>query len=312
MNILVCGGAGFIGSHFVDLCVEKGHHVVVLDKLTYAGKREYVNEKAQFYLGDIRDFSKVKFILFQNKINALFNFAAESHVDRSIEDAESFVSSNIIGTYTLLKASQWYFENNKDFKYIQISTDEVYGDLGPSDEPFKEDDSFKPHSPYSASKASADHLVSAWHHTYGLPVVTTHSSNNYGPRQYPEKLIPYAISCFLRGVSFGIHGNGQNVRDWIWVGDNCKGIYRAWEVGGAGERYLIGGACEKTNLEIIQEIVSQISMPCKHHFVEDRRGNDRRYALNTEYTKRELNWEPEMAFELGLKQTIDWYKRGGV
>lgn len=323
-SFLITGGAGFIGSHFVDLALKKGHRLVVLDALTYAGHLENLEQAKgdwEFIEGDITDAALVTRLLRDFDIDAVFNFAAESHVDRSISGASPFIETNILGTFTLLEETMKYFKSlsetrRKGFRYLQVSTDEVFGDLGPEGH-FTETSPFKPHSPYSASKASADHLVHAWHHTYGLPTLTTHCSNNYGPRQYPEKLIPFMIRCALDNKPLGVYGNGANVRDWIYVVDHCEGIYLAWENGKIGERYCFGGASERSNISVVQTIAASLdefrprtdghSYSEQISFVKDRLGHDRRYAIDDRLAHDKLGFRRSTNFEDGLKSTIKWY-----
>lgn len=308
MTFIVCGGAGFVGSHFVDLLYGKGHKVVVVDKLTYAGNRTNIPPAVQFAQRDINDRVFMQTLLTEVKPHAVFNFAAESHVCRSISEPEAFIRSNICGTFALLQEVLRYEQvAPAGFRFIQVSTDEVFGDLGPYDPPFTEKSPFLPHSPYSASKAAADHLISAWSHTYDLPVITTHCTNNYGPRQYPEKLIPLAIACFLAGKPFALHGDGSNVRDWMWVEDHCRGIWAAYERGLPGQRYCFGGHAERSNLAVVTQIAQQLGRPDLITFGPDRPGNDRRYAVNFARARSELQWEPQANFETYLSRTVTWY-----
>jgi dTDP-glucose 4,6-dehydratase len=309
MIFLVAGGAGFIGSHFADLLVAKGHRTVVVDSLTYAGTASNVPAGAQFVRRDINDRPFVRNMLADLRPDAIFNFAAESHVCRSIAEPQSFIDSNIVGTYSLLQEAKRYWEEGKpNFRFVQISTDEVFGDLGPAEAPFSAGSPYSPHSPYSASKAAADHLVRAWGHTYGLPTLVTHCSNNYGSRQHPEKLIPRVISRLKAGKEIILHGDGSNVRDWIHVSDHCAGIWSAYLNGEAGMSYCFGGEAERTNLQIATEIVDYLGVPRKLiTFGPDRPGNDRRYAIDNTLAKRLLSWQPTWDFEDGLRDTINHY-----
>lgn len=322
-SFLVTGGAGFIGSHFCELLANKGHSLVVLDALTYAGHQ--INLKSlekksgyHFVRGNIADPVVLKELFKEFSFDAVFNFAAESHVDRSIEGPAEFIETNIIGTYQLLSQSLEHFKNSnkKDFCFVQISTDEVFGSLG-DDGLFTEETAYQPNSPYSASKASADHLVRAWHHTFGLPTITTHCSNNYGPRQYPEKLIPFMIACALQDKPMGVYGNGKNVRDWIYVKDHCEGIYRAYLEGRRGEHYCFGGNAEKSNLEVVHEICRILdelaprkdgqSFKSQVQFVKDRLGHDWRYAIDDSKANKHLGSYRKMEFSSGLHETVKWY-----
>ena len=303
MKILITGGAGFIGCNFVRYMLERysADEIVVLDKLTYAGRLENlqgVGDNITFIQGDIcnrEDIEKV------SECDVIFNFAAETHVDRSILDAGVFVRTDVLGTYTLLE----YARKNEIEKYIQISTDEVYGSI--EEGSFKETDILNPSSPYSASKAGADLLVKAYHKTYGLPVLITRSSNNYGPYQYPEKLIPVLILNALHNKPLPIYGAGKNIRDWIFVLDNCSGIDTVFRKGKTGEAYNIGGETEKTNIEIANVILEKLGKPKSLiKFVKDRPGHDLRYSLDTKKT-RALGWKTKVTFEEGITQTVKWY-----
>lgn len=319
-NFLITGGAGFIGSHFVELCASRGDRVIVLDALTYAGHREnleHIKGNWELVEGRIEDGKLVHALLRDFAIDAIFNFAAESHVDRSIDGPAPFITTNIFGTYNLLQESVKYFANKPDFRFIQVSTDEVYGDLGPTGK-FSESSPYAPHSPYSASKASADLLVKAWHHTYQLPTLITNCSNNYGPRQFPEKLIPFMVRCALEGKPLGVYGSGLNVRDWIYVGDHVRGIRLAFEKGEPGETFCFGGNSERTNLDVVKQICKALdelrprSDGKKHEsaiqFVTDRLGHDRRYAINDEKAQTVLGYKHMTSdFESGLRQTVKWY-----
>jgi dTDP-glucose 4,6-dehydratase len=321
--ILVTGGAGFIGSGFVDLAVQRGLRVIVLDALTYAGHRENLEAirgpgSFELVVGDIRDQQRVQSLLRENQIDALVNFAAESHVDRSITGPAAFIETNIIGTYSLLAAALAHHKENpsRGFRYLQVSTDEVYGALGDSGK-FSESTSYAPNSPYSASKASGDFLVRAWHHTYGLPTVTTNCSNNYGPRQYPEKLIPHMIQCALNGKDLPVYGKGENVRDWIHVEDHCAGVFLALERGKPGATYCFGGNAERKNIDVVKTICRELdrqrpradgqSYEKQIAFVTDRLGHDWRYAIDDTLAQRELGFKRRYQFEDGLASTVRWY-----
>ncbi len=324
-SILVTGGAGFIGSNFVDLMISKGHKVVVLDLLTYAGHKENLEaswSKIQFIKGDIADANLASELLREYSITDVVNFAAESHVDRSIAEPDAFIRSNVVGVYSLLRASYEYWRDlpasiRDDFRFLQVSTDEVFGDLGEEGK-FNEMTPYAPNSPYSASKAGGDHLVRAWRHTYGLPTLITNCSNNYGPRQYPEKLIPYMITRALAEKSLPIYGTGQNVRDWIHVEDHCRGIALALEKGRPGATYCFGGNAERRNIDVVRTICQLLDKkrPRKNgesyekliEFVEDRKGHDWRYAIDDTKAQRELGFRRQYeSFEEGLSATIDWY-----
>ena len=309
-NILVTGGAGFIGSNFVRLLLEQSeqHLVVNLDKLTYAGHLENLEDvddhpRYRFVKGDISDRKLVESVVKEHGIDTVVNFAAESHVDRSILGPAAFVQTNVVGTNTLLEVM-------KDFgleRFVQISTDEVYGSLGPGGK-FTEQHTLHPNSPYSASKASADLLVRAYYHTYGLPVVITRSSNNFGPYQFPEKLIPLMIVNALANRSLPVYGDGQHVRDWLYVGDYCTALYLVLERGKTGETYNIGGNSEKRNIDVVKAVLKRLEKPeSLIEYVRDRPGHDRRYAIDASKIERELGWRRARTFERGLEETIDWY-----
>lgn len=309
MKILVTGGAGFIGSNFIRYIHSKypDYQVINLDSLTYAGNLENLEDISQhsfyrFVKGDIVDASIIRHLL-EERIDVLVNFAAESHVDRSIEDAPSFIKTNILGTQVLLDASVKF----KVGKFIQISTDEVYGSLG-AEGFFSENSPLCPNSPYSASKAGADHLVRSYHETFKLPVIITRASNNYGPYQFPEKLIPLFITNAIANEPLPLYGDGLNVRDWLHVEDHCSAIDLVLHQGREGEVYNIGASCEKTNLEISQLILKELNKPeTLIRFVKDRPGHDRRYALDASKIREELGWYPKHSFEEGIKHTITWY-----
>lgn len=335
MTILVTGGSGFIGSNFIlDWLVEIDEPVINLDKLTYAGNAENLaslagDERYTFVHGDIGDSDLVTRLLQQYEPRAVLNFAAESHVDRSIHGPADFIETNILGTFRLLEAVREYWnelaeDKKSDFRFLHVSTDEVYGTLEPDAAAFTEKHRYEPNSPYSASKASSDHLVRAYHHTYGLPVLTTNCSNNYGPYQFPEKLIPLMIHNALAGKDLPVYGDGQQIRDWLFVSDHCSAIRRVLEAGELGEVYNIGGLNEKANLDIVnticellEEFVSESSYSRAGgnpdgfrgliKFVKDRPGHDRRYAINAEKINTELNWQPAETFETGIRKTVRWY-----
>ena len=328
MTILVTGAAGFIGSNFVLNWFEhQDEKVVALDKLTYAGNLENLksvetNKNYEFVHGDIGDSKLIAKLLQEHQPRAIVNFAAESHVDRSIHGPDEFMLTNIMGTYRMLNAVRLFYDelNDKDqkkFRFLHVSTDEVYGTLSATDPAFKEVNKYEPNSPYSASKASSDHLVRAWHHTYGLPVLTTNCSNNYGPYHFPEKLIPLCILRALQGQDLPIYGDGQQVRDWLFVVDHCKGIARVLEKGVIGETYNIGGWNEKANLEVVHTLCDLLdelkpredgkSYRDQITFVKDRPGHDRRYAIDATKIANELGWKPEETFESGIRKTVQWY-----
>lgn len=322
------GGAGFIGSNFVlDWLGESDEPIINLDKLTYAGNLGNLaalegNKNHSFFRGDIGDQTLISRLLFEHKPRAVINFAAESHVDRSIRDPEAFVQTNIVGTFRLLEAMRAYWSrlpnNDKEmFRFLHVSTDEVYGSLQKEDPAFAEFNRYEPNSPYSASKAASDHLVRAYHHTYGLPVLTTNCSNNYGPYHFPEKLIPLVIHNALAGEPLPIYGDGQQIRDWLYVKDHCDAIRCVLKSGRPGETYNIGGRNEKTNVEVIhtlctildQEVprTDGMSYTTQIMFVKDRPGHDRRYAIDASKIERELDWKPAETFETGIHKTVRWY-----
>lgn len=328
MSILVTGGAGFIGSNFVlDWLRHHDEPVINLDKLTYAGNQENLaslqsDPRHIFIRGDIADRALIDDILARHNPRAILNFAAESHVDRSIHGPQDFIQTNIMGTFTLLEAARGYWNTlegaqKNGFRFLHVSTDEVYGTLEPEAAPFAETHRYEPNSPYSASKASSDHLVRAWFHTYGLPVLTTNCSNNYGPYHFPEKLIPLLIVNALAGKPLPIYGDGQQVRDWLYVTDHCSAIRRVLEAGSPGEVYNIGGWNEKTNLEIVHTVCDlldelrprpdSISYRQQIAHVADRPGHDRRYAIDARKIQRELGWVPAETFETGIRKTVAWY-----
>lgn len=325
-KIIVTGGAGFIGANFVLDWVKSGGTVVNLDKLTYAGNLENLAEiehdpRHIFVHGDIGDRTLVSKILVEHRPSAIINFAAESHVDRSIHGPEDFIQTNVVGTFHLLEETREYWSNlpaqqKEAFRFLHVSTDEAYGSLGPQDLAFTETTPYAPNSPYSASKAASDHLVRAYHHTYGLPVLTTNCSNNYGPFQFPEKLIPLIIHNALAGKPLPIYGDGSNVRDWLYVGDHCTAIRRVLEAGRIAETYNIGGCNEKTNLEVVHTLCRMLdhvrpkssgSYSDQITFVKDRPGHDRRYAINASKIANELGWWPTETFDTGMEKTVQWY-----
>lgn len=326
--ILVTGGSGFIGANFIlNWLSENEEPLVNLDKLTYASNQDNIkhlknSENYFFEKGSIEDFSLVIALLEKYQPRAVINFAAESHVDRSISDSDDFIQTNILGTHTLLKASLKYFESLKgsekdNFRYIQISTDEVYGSLKDKDPQSLEDSPYFPNSPYSASKASGDHLARAWHETFGLPVITTNCTNNYGPFQHEEKLIPLMISHSLKGKKLPIYGDGSNVRDWLYVKDHCDALSLVLKKGRTGETYNIGGKNEIKNIEVVTQICNLLDdiYPKKNGgsysdqitFVEDRLGHDYRYGLNISKIENEIGWSPKENFDSGIIKTVEWY-----
>jgi len=325
-TLLVTGGAGFIGANFVLQAVADGLHVVNLDKLTYAGNLDTLeslsgNDKHIFVQGDIGDRALVSTFLQQYRPSAIVNFAAESHVDRSIDGPAAFVETNVVGTLGLLETARDYWRSlagsDKDaFRFLHVSTDEVYGSLG-EDGKFTETTPYAPNSPYSASKAASDHLVRAFHHTYGLPTLTTNCSNNYGPYQFPEKLIPLVIQKAMAGEPLPVYGDGLNIRDWLFVADHCSAIRRVLEGGRVGETYNVGGNAERNNITVVKTICALLDakkpLPDgrKHEslitYVRDRPGHDRRYAIDASKLQRELGWQPSHSFEGGIEATVDWY-----
>ncbi|TDR76707.1 dTDP-glucose 4,6-dehydratase [Paludibacterium purpuratum] len=328
MTILVTGGAGFIGGNFVlDWLAQSDEPVVNLDKLTYAGNLQTLaslcdDPRHRFVQGDIGDRACVDALLAAHRPRAVVNFAAESHVDRSIHGPGEFIQTNVVGTFQLLEAVRGYWQALPDtekaaFRFLHVSTDEVYGTLTENDSPFAETNRYEPNSPYSASKAASDHLVRAWHHTYGLPVLTTNCSNNYGPYHFPEKLIPLVIRNALAGQPLPIYGDGRQVRDWLYVGDHCGAIRRVLEAGRPGETYNVGGWNEKPNLEVVETICAILDelqpradgqrYASQIAFVTDRPGHDRRYAIDARKLERELGWKPQETFDSGIRKTIAWY-----
>lgn len=326
--IIVTGGAGFIGSNFANAWIKLGlGKLINLDKLTYAGNLANLAEVEQhpdhiFIQGDIGDATLVGDLLKQHKPRAIVNFAAESHVDRSIHAPGEFIQTNIVGTFNLLEEARayWVALNDVDkanFRFLHVSTDEVYGSLSASDPAFKETNAYEPNSPYSASKAASDHLVRAYHHTYGMPMLTTNCSNNYGPYHFPEKLIPLVIHNALAGKPLPIYGNGQQIRDWLYVGDHCAAIRRVLEAGKVGEVYNIGGWNEKANIDVVKTLCSMLDQAQPRSdgksyaeqitFVQDRPGHDARYAIDATKIERELGWKPAETFETGIERTVAWY-----
>lgn len=322
---LLTGAAGFIGSNLAHFLTLQRHTAVVYDKLTYAGNLSSLEgipqDKFAFVHGDVCDTELVYQTLRRYGIDAVFHLAAESHVDRSIDGPSAFIETNINGTFSMLAAARRYYETLDEerksrFRFLHISTDEVYGSLGDTGY-FTEETPYAPNSPYSASKASSDHLVRAWFHTYGLPVLTTNCSNNYGPRQFPEKLIPLIIHNALAGKELPVYGDGKNVRDWLYVEDHCRALYTVMQSGVPGETYNVGGNCERQNIQIVKTICSILdglrpkTGGAKYEeqitFVKDRPGHDRRYAIDASKIKRELGWQPQETFESGILKTVKWY-----
>ncbi len=326
--ILVTGGAGFIGANFVlDWLAQSDEPILNLDLLTYAGNRDNLaslegDGRHIFVQGDIGDSALLARLLAQHRPRAVLNFAAESHVDRSLHGPEDFIQTNVMGSFRLLEAVRGYWAalpepERHAFRFLHVSTDEVYGSLSPDAPAFTETHPFEPNSPYSASKAASDHLVRAWHHSYGLPVLTTNCSNNYGPRHFPEKLIPLLIVNAQAGKPLPIYGDGLQVRDWLYVGDHCSAIRRVLEGGRVGETYNVGGWNEKPNLEIVKTVCALldelapradgISYQQQISYVTDRPGHDRRYAIDARKLERELGWRPAETFETGIRKTVQWY-----
>jgi dTDP-glucose 4,6-dehydratase len=328
MTILITGAAGFIGANFVlDWLALSQEPVVNLDKLTYAGNLETLasvqgDDRHIFVQGDIGDNALVASLLAQHRPRAVINFAAESHVDRSIHSPDDFIQTNIVGTFRLLEAVRAYWgnlpsEDKAAFRLLHVSTDEVYGSLGAGDAAFTEQHRYEPNSPYSASKAASDHLVRAYHHTYGLPVLTTNCSNNYGPYHFPEKLIPLMIVNALAGKPLPVYGDGMQIRDWLYVKDHCSAIRRVLEAGKLGEVYNIGGWNEKPNIDIVNTVCALLdelrpradgaSYNTQISYVKDRPGHDRRYAIDASKIERELGWKPAETFDTGIRKTVQWY-----
>ena len=326
--IIVTGGAGFIGSNFILRWLEKfDEDILNIDNLSYAADLNNLkdiehNLNYSFKKLNIQNQDEITTLILESKPRAILNFAAESHVDRSIEGPENFINSNIVGTYSLLEASLQYWntlgEKEKDnFRFFHISTDEVFGSLNMSDEKSTEESPYKPNSPYSASKAASDHLVRAWHHTFELPTLISNCTNNYGPHQHQEKLIPLIITNALENKNLPIYGDGKNIRDWLYVEDHCEAIIKILENGKPGETYNIGGSCEKNNLEVVSEICKILdsikpkqdgsSYKEQIEFVKDRPGHDFRYSLDTSKIKKDFNWKPKESFSSGLEKTVQWY-----
>lgn len=331
--ILVTGGCGFIGSNFVlDWLAATGEPVVNLDKLTYAGSRGNLDAlegdgRHVLVQGDIADRALLRELLGQYRPRAIVHLAAESHVDRSIARPQPFIATNVVGTFELLEAARAYWQGlpageQDSFRFLHVSTDEVYGALGPADAPFTEHSAYDPHSPYAASKAAADHLVRACWHTWGMPVLVTNCSNNYGPRQMPEKLIPRSIACALAGEPLPVFGDGRQVRDWLHVTDHCSALRLVLQQGEVGQTYNIGAACERQNLDVVQSICSLLdalhprtgggSYAQQIAFVPDRPGHDRRYAIDARKLRALLQWLPMHTFEAGLRRTVEWYLGNGA
>ena len=326
--IIVTGGAGFIGSNFILRWLEKfDEDILNIDNLSYAADLNNLkdiehNLNYSFKKLNIQNQDEITTLILESKPRAILNFAAESHVDRSIEGPENFIHSNIVGTYSLLEASLQYWnslsEKEKDnFRFFHISTDEVFGSLNMSDEKSTEESPYRPNSPYSASKAASDHLVRAWHHTFELPTLISNCTNNYGPHQHQEKLIPLIITNALENKNLPIYGDGKNIRDWLYVEDHCEAIIKILENGNPGETYNIGGSCEKNNLEVVSEICKILdsikpkqdgsSYKEQIEFVKDRPGHDFRYSLDTSKIKKDFNWKPKESFSSGLEKTVQWY-----
>lgn len=326
-TIFVTGGAGFIGANFVIRQIQRGDtEIVNLDALTYAGNLDTLDSieddpRHNFVLGSIGDSALVDYLLLRYEPVAIVNFAAESHVDRSIDSPEAFVQTNVLGTFQLLESTRKYWRGldedaRRNFRFLHVSTDEVYGSLG-AEGKFTETTAYQPNSPYSASKAASDHFVRAYFHTYGLPVLTTNCSNNYGPYQFPEKLIPVIIQNALQGKPLPVYGNGANVRDWLYVEDHCRAIETVLASGTPGEVYSIGGNNEKTNLQVVQTLCDLLDefRPDSAHkphrdlitYVDDRPGHDLRYAIDATKIRQQLGWEPAETFETGLRKTVEWY-----
>jgi dTDP-glucose 4,6-dehydratase len=327
MKLLITGGAGFIGSNLARLAHAAGHEVTVVDKLTYAGNRaSLVDLEARpefaFIQADICDAEAMRQAFAAVRPDAVMHLAAESHVDRSIDGPGAFIETNVTGTFQLLQAALGYWrqlsgEAKKAFRFVHVSTDEVFGSLGPTDKPFDEATAYDPHSPYSASKAASDHLVRAWHDTYGLPVIVTNCSNNYGPYQFPEKLIPVVILKCLRGEPIPIYGKGENIRDWLYVDDHARALLAAATQGVPGRTYCIGGDNERRNIDLVRELCALLDefrprADGQHHgsaitFVTDRPGHDLRYAIDARRARTELGWAPQEDFRSGFRKTVRWY-----
>jgi dTDP-glucose 4,6-dehydratase len=325
--IVITGGAGFIGSNFVRAALARGLHPVVVDALTYAGSLlnlEDVSSRITFVEADIADAPRMARLLREHAPDWIVNFAAETHVDRSIDGPRAFVRTNVVGTFELLQVVREHLggcsdDQRRRLRFLHVSTDEVFGSLGPTDPPFAEDTAYAPNSPYAATKAAADHLVRSYHETFGLPLLLANCSNNYGPYQFPEKLIPLTILNALDGRPLPIYGDGQNVRDWLHVEDHCQALFTILERGDPGERFNIGASCERTNVEMVDAIcaiLDRVSPPARlglgshaqlKTFVEDRPGHDRRYAIDATHVRVRLGWKPRYDFASGLEQTVRWY-----
>ncbi len=329
-NILITGGAGFIGSNFIHYYLKRNSQdkLFVIDKLSYSGNINNISslikeKKITFFKEDICNESEIEKILSRNKISHIIHFAAESHVDRSINKPDDFIKTNIQGTFVLLKSFQkeWAKKKNKNWRFIHISTDEVFGSLEINQPSFEETTPYNPRSPYSASKAASDHMVSSWFHTFGLPTIVSNCSNNYGPYQFPEKLIPLTIKNIIKGELIPVYGNGQNIRDWIYVDDHCEAIDKVLNKGEVGGKYCIGGDCEVKNIDLVKNICDlvdslaielNISIPISPsrkliNFVEDRKGHDLRYSINNSHIEKQLLWKPKISLSSGLTKTIRWY-----
>jgi len=306
MTILVTGGAGFIGSNFLHHITRRvgDEEIICIDKLTYAGNWEYIPDRVVFYTIDIASKEACDHIFSKHKIKTIFNFAAETHVDNSIEDCSQFIETNIKGTVNLLNLSMKYDVE----KFIHISTDEVYGSI--EEGQFTEGTIYNPRNPYSASKAASDHFVMAYHNTYGIPAIITNCSNNYGPRQNPEKFIPKAITNLLQGKKIPIYGDGKQIRDWLYVKDHCEALIQVWQKGFVGQKYNIGGECEVENIELVKMILKYMNFDeSMLEYVKDRPGHDRRYSTDISKIKNTLGWSPTFKLENSLKETIEWYKK---
>ena len=311
MKILVTGGSGFIGSNFIEYILHNTcYDVINVDILTYAGMATVdntFNDRYTFYKVDIGSYA-IENILTRHKPDYIINFAAETHVDKSISNPAPFVKTNVLSTYNFIQSVQNYFEKNNSVRFVHVSTDEVYGQLSSADPAFTETTPYAPNSPYSATKASSDHLIRAFHHTYGLPAIITNCSNNYGPRQYPEKLIPVIIKQALDNKNIPIYGTGMNIRDWLYVKDHCEALYLVLTKGTIGDKYNIGGNAERNNLQVAMSILSLLDKPMSLiEYVEDRKGHDFRYAIDSSYIQSTLGWSPTISFEEGLQYTVDWY-----
>jgi dTDP-glucose 4,6-dehydratase len=320
-KLLVTGGCGFIGSNFILETIDDYEQVVNLDAITYAGNTENlrnVRDRYKLVRGDVRDRPLVRELLRELEPDCVVHFAAESHVDRSIDSPGEFVQTNVVGTFHLLEEVRGYVEacgKQESFRFLHISTDEVFGSLGPNDPPFSETTPFAPNSPYSATKAASDHLVRSYFHTYGLPVLTSNCSNNYGPFQFPEKLIPLIILNAASGKPLPVYGDGQNIRDWLYVRDHCRALRLILRLGKPGSTYTVGGGNEMKNIDVVRiicSILDELRPASKPHssliqFVKDRPGHDRRYAVNSDRLKKETGWKQEESFETGIRRTVEWY-----